>query len=296
MKYAILGANGQLGQAFLRQVGPEAIGLIRMQCDLTKPGEMRAVLKALQPEVVVNCTAYNQVDHAESDPATAFAVNAWGVRDLARICRDLGCVFVHYSTNYVFGLDRQRRVPLGENDPPGPVGVYGASKLAGEYLVRAECERHFVIRTCGLFGAIKPGAPRRSFVDMMLNLAEQGKKIRVVNDQICSQTLTDDLAAATLHLLPTQAYGLYHLTSAGECTWHEFARAIFELAGVEADLHGISSVEFGAAAQRPEYSVLANEAYARLGLPMIQDWQKALEMYLHSRHHAPRDENTSRGA
>ena len=147
----------------------------------------------------------------------------------------------------------------------------------------------------------------------MLNLAGQGKKIRVVNDQICSQTLTDDLAAATLRLLPTNAFGLYHLTSAGECTWHEFARTIFELAGVTADLHGISSAEFGAAARRPEYSVLANEAYAGLDLPPIQHWKSALEAYLSRPRPTPRvrrtyplpredqssaeyNENSSRGA
>jgi dTDP-4-dehydrorhamnose reductase len=283
LKYAILGVNGQLGQAFVRIIGQEATGLPRAQADLMQPEQMRAVLETLRPDVVINCTAYNAVDTAESDPVTAFAVNAWGVRDLAGICRTLGCVLVHFSTNYVFGLDRLCRTPLRETHLPGPVGVYGASKLAGEYLARAVWEKHFVIRTCGLFGVVQPGTARRSFVELMLHLAEQGQRIRVVNDQVCSPTRTDDLAAATLKLLETEAHGLYHVTSAGECSWHELAQNIFELTGINADLQGVSSPEFGAPAQRPAYSVMANEAYGRLGLPRIRHWREALAEYLRER-------------
>jgi dTDP-4-dehydrorhamnose reductase len=283
LKYVILGAQGQLGQAFLRLLRHEAIGLNRDRVDLIKPDPMREVLNALHPDVVINCTAYNWVDKAESDPITPFAVNAWGVRDLARICRSLDCIFVHFSSNYVFGLDRARRTPYQENDSPGPVSLYGTSKLAGEYLVRSECAKHFVIRTTGLFGLVQPGTARRSFVELMLHLAGQGGPIRVVNDQICSPTCTDDLAAATLNILTTGAYGLYHLTSAGECTWHEFARSIFELAGVNRDLHGVSSADYGASAQRPEYSVLANDAYRNLGMTPIRHWREALADYLRKR-------------
>jgi dTDP-4-dehydrorhamnose reductase len=282
VNYAILGANGQLGQAFLRMLGPRAIGLPHSQCDLSKAEAMHAILDSIHPDVVINCAAYNMVDKAESDPATAFAVNAWGVRDLAEICRKLRCVLVHYSTNYVFGLDALCRTPLRETDLPGPVGIYGASKLAGEYLARARCAKHFVIRTCGLYGHVQPGTTRRSFVALMLHLANEGRPIRVVNDQICSPTYTDDLAIATLSLLETKAYGLYHLTSAGECSWHEFARTIFDLAQVSADLQGIGSAEFGAPAPRPEYSVMANEAAARLGLRPIRHWKDALTSYLGS--------------
>jgi dTDP-4-dehydrorhamnose reductase len=283
LKYAVLGANGQLGQAFLRALGQDATGLTRDQVDLTQSERMRAVLEKLRPEVVVNCTAYNGVDAAESDLVTPFAVNAWGVRDLARICQDLGCVLVHFSTNYVFGWDRVRRSPLGETDLPGPVGVYGASKLAGEYLARAACARQYVIRTTGLFGVVRPGSTRASFVELMLRLAGQGQPIRVVNDQICSPTRTDDLAMATLALLGTGAYGLYQLTSAGECTWHEFARTIFDMVGARVDLRAVASDDFGSPARRPEYSVMANEAYGRLGLAPIRHWKDALAQYLGER-------------
>ncbi len=245
LKYAILGANGQLGQAFSRLLGSQAVPLGRAEADLTEPEALRDTLLSLRPQVVLNCAAYNLVDKAESDPQAAFAVNTWGVHRLAQVCQNLGCVLVHYSTNYVFGLNGAARTPLPEDALPGPVSVYGASKLAGEYLVHAACAKHFVVRTCGLFGMTTPGSGKRSFVELMLRLARESKPIRVVNDQICAPTRTDDLAAATLALLGTNAYGLYHLTSGGECSWYEFARAIFELADVKVDLTGISSAAFG---------------------------------------------------
>jgi dTDP-4-dehydrorhamnose reductase len=283
LRYAILGAHGQLGQAFSRVLGPCADPLTRAQADLTEPEALRKQLISLRPDVVFNCAAYNLVDKAETDPAAAFAVNTWGVHQLARVCEELGAVLVHYSTNYVFGLDRECRTPLAETALPGPVSVYGTSKLAGEYLVRAACAKHFVIRTCGLFGLTQPGSGKRSFVELMLRLASEGKPIQVVNDQVCAPTRTDDLAAATLALLGTGAYGLYHLTSGGECSWHEFAKTIFELAGVKANLTGVSSTSFAAAAERPAYSVLANEAYERLGCPSLPHWRKALADYLRER-------------
>jgi dTDP-4-dehydrorhamnose reductase len=288
LKYAILGASGQLGQAFSRILGPQAIPLTRTQADLNEPDAVRKLLIRLRPDVVLNCAAYNLVDKAETDPAAAFAVNAWGVHSLARVCQELGCVFVHYSTNYVFGLDRDGRTPLAETALPGPVSVYGTSKLAGEYLVRAACSKHFVIRTCGLYGRTQPGTGKRSFVELMLHLASEGKPIRVVNDQICAPTRTDDLAAATVPLLGTGTYGLYHLTSAGECSWYEFAKKIFELANVKADLTGVSSVAFAAGAARPAYSVLANAANERLGIKPLPDWRDALTIYLREREKEPR--------
>ena len=118
MKYALLGAGGQLGRDLQPRLPGEVVPWTREQADLTRPAELRAALEALRPDVVVNCAAYNLVDRAESDPAAPFAVNAWGVRDLALACRDLGCVFVHFSTDYVFGLDETRRDPWRRDGRP----------------------------------------------------------------------------------------------------------------------------------------------------------------------------------
>ena len=209
-----------------------------------RPGAGRrggAVVERVRPDAVINCAAYNFVDRAEDEADAAFAVNVRGVRELAEVCRDLGCVLVHFSTDYVFGLDASRRTPYAAADAPGPLSLYGLSKLAGEYVVRALCPRHFVVRTCGLYGLSGTGGKGGNFVETMLRLAAQGKPLRVVADQVCTPTYTVDLAEAVVALLETEAYGLHHLTSGGQCSWYDFARTIFELEGVRVDLTAISS-------------------------------------------------------
>jgi dTDP-4-dehydrorhamnose reductase len=283
VKYVVLGAAGQLGRDLCPRLAGDVVALTRAEADLTRPETLRAALADARPDVVVNCAAYNFVDKAESEPAAAFAVNAWAVRDLALVCRDLGCALVHYSTDYVFGLDEARQTPWAETDAPGPVSVYGLSKLAGEYLVRALCPRHFVLRTCGLYGVWGSGGKGGNFVETMLRVAGQGKPLRVVADQTCTPSYAADVAAATAALVPTGRYGLYHVTNADACTWHEFARAIFELAGVPADLTAIPSREYAAAARRPAYSVLAGRALAAAGVPPPRPWRDALAAYLAER-------------
>jgi dTDP-4-dehydrorhamnose reductase len=283
MKYAVVGAAGQLGRDLCPRLAGDVIALTRARADLTQPEMVRAALTELRPEVVVNCAAYNFVDRAESEPEAAFAVNAWAVRHLAGICRDLDCALVHFSTNYVFGLDAARDTPYREADAPGPVSVYGLSKLAGEYFVRALCPKHFVIRTCGLYGVWGSGGKGSNFVELMLHLAGQGKALRVVADQVCTPSYTVDVAIATAALVPTGRYGLYHLTNTGSCSWYELARSIFEREQVRADLSPVTSREYGAAAERPQYSVLAAPAYDALGLPSLRPWHEALAVYLKER-------------
>jgi dTDP-4-dehydrorhamnose reductase len=283
MRIVVLGANGQLGRDLCPRLPGEVIPLARDRADLTKADALRAVLGELRPNVVVNCAAYNFVDKAETEPEAAFAVNTWGVRALAQACRDLDLTLLHYSTDYVFGLDAKRHTPWSETDAPGPVSVYGLSKLAGEYQVRSVCPRHFVVRTCGLYGLHGSGGKGGNFVETMLRVAGQGKPLRVVADQVCTPTWTVDLAEATVPLVQTEKYGLYHLTSGGSCTWHEFAAAIFALAEVQGNLSPITSAEYGAAARRPSYSVLAPTAYAALGLTPPRPWREALAGYLRER-------------
>ena len=283
MKYAVLGGAGQLGRELLRRLGPQATALTRADADLTQPGAARAALERLRPDVVVNCAAYNLVDRAEAEPTAAFAVNAWAARELAEGCRELGCLLVHFSSDYVFGLDEGRRTPYAETDAPGPVSAYGLSKLSGEYLVRALCPRHLVVRTCGLYGVWGAGGKGGNFVETMLRLAAQGKPPRVVDDQVCTPSYAADVADAALALVGAGARGLYHVRSGGACSWYEFARAVFELAGVRADVTPITSAEFGAVARRPAYSVLGMGAYEALGLPAPRPWREALAAYLRER-------------
>jgi dTDP-4-dehydrorhamnose reductase len=279
----VLGAPGQLGRDLVPRLGGEVIPLGRANADLTDAAALRSKLTALRPDVVVNCAAYNFVDTAESEPAAAFAVNVWGVRDLATICRDLDSTLVHFSTDYVFGLDELRTTPRTEADPPGPVSVYGLSKLAGEYLVRSICPKHLVVRTCGLYGVWGSGGKGGNFVETMLRLAGQGKPLRVVNDQRCTPSFTADVAAATAGLIATGAHGLFHVTNAGDCTWYEFAREIIRLAGMTVNVTPITAAEFGAPARRPAYSVLANRQMEAAGVPVLRPWTEALAAYLADR-------------
>lgn len=287
MKHAVIGAAGQLGRDLCPRLSGEVTALTRERADLTNPELLRATLAELRPDVVYNCAAYNFVDRAEGEPDAAFAVNAWGVRNLALVCRELDFTLIHVSTDYVFGLDAARQKPYAEDESPGPVSVYGLSKLAGEYLVRSLCLRHFVVRTCGLYGVWGSGGKGGNFVETMLRVAGQGKPLRVVADQVCTPSYTADVAAGLAALAGSGAYGLYHLTSAGSCSWYDFAKTIFELSGVKADLTPISTRERTDPACRPGYSVLATGKYQSLGLPAPRAWQAALTAYLQERRQKP---------
>jgi dTDP-4-dehydrorhamnose reductase len=283
VKYTVIGAAGQLGRDLCPRLAGEVIPLDRTRADLTNPDLLRATLTELRPDAIVNCAAYNFVDKAESEPDAACAVNAWGVRTLARLCRELGCTLVHFSTDYVFGLDTSRTMPFQTTDAPGPVSVYGLSKLAGEYAVRAECPKHFVLRTCGLYGAWGSGGKGGNFVETMLRLAGQGKPLRVINDQYCTPSYTADVAAAAAALIATGRYGLYHVTNSGATTWYELAKAVFELSGVRADLTPISTSGYPTPARRPGYSVLALDELAAAGVPAPRPWRAAVAAYLDER-------------
>jgi dTDP-4-dehydrorhamnose reductase len=286
MRYAVLGAAGQLGRDLCPRLPGDVIALGRTGspvADLIRPDSLRAMLDEVRPDVVINCAAYNFVDRAESEPQEAFAVNAWGVRELANLCCRRDCLLIHFSTDYVFGLDPTRREPWTEGDAPGPVSVYGLSKLAGEYLVRALCPRHIVIRTCGLYGVWGSGGKGGNFVETMLRLASQGKALRVVDDQICTPSYTVDVAEATVALLSAGRPGMYHVTNSGSCSWHEMARTIFELSGVKANLSPITSDEYGAPARRPAYSVLEHMGIRSLNLSLPRPWPHALTAYLSER-------------
>ena len=281
MRVLITGGRGQLahdlGQVFAEH---ELLLLSREQLDICNDDQVQEVIGAARPDVVVNTAAFVRVDDAEGEIAQSFAVNAGGAGQVARACADAGATLVQISTDYVHGGQRERE-PLTEAALPAPLNVYGASKLGGEYAVRALCPRHYVIRSCGLYGVAGVTSRNGNFVQTMLRLARAGRSIAVVNDQHCTPTATADLAQAVCHLLKRQApFGLYHVTNAGQTTWYEFAQRIFELAGLSPELAPVSTAAFGARAQRPPYSVLSAERYARATGRALPLWEDALERYL----------------
>ena len=279
MATVVIGARGQLGTDLLRLLGSDGIPPSHDELDITRIDHVRDALRSLRPERVINAAAYNLVDRAEDEPAVAFAVNALGPRHLALVCAELDVPLVHVSTDHGFGLDAEHRTPYVETDPPGPLSAYATSKLTGEYFVRSLCPRHFVVRTCGLYGT--PSARGKgNFVQTMLRLGREKGRVSVVDDQFCTPTSTANLARAIIGLAATDAYGLYHATNAGETTWCRFAREIYRLAGMEVEVTAITTAEFGAKARRPAYSVLDCTKLTRTIDWSLPAWEQALAAYL----------------
>jgi dTDP-4-dehydrorhamnose reductase len=279
MRIAILGANGQLGSDLTTALaGHEIIALTRRDFDVTDHARARLVLTEARPETVVNLTAYHRVDDCEALPELAYGANTLAVLNLVRIANDLDVPLAHVSTDYVF--DGSSLTPYVESSEPRPLSVYGNSKLAGEYLVRSTAHRHFVIRSCGLYGRAGSQGKGGNFVETMLKKARKGDPIQVVNDQTLTPTSTLDLARQMAVLLPTSHYGLFHMTNEGSCSWYEFAAAIFDLAGIRADLQPTTSGLYKSPALRPRYSVLENKRLKDLGLNQMIHWREALAEYL----------------
>lgn len=279
MRILIIGATGQLGSDLAKILADDCdlVPLSHADLDVCDFVYTRNVLTDAEPDIVINTAAFHRVDDCEEQPEKAFWVNAYAVRKLAQVCAEIDCVLVHLSTDYVFA--GEKREPYAEDDVPNPLNVYGVSKLAGEYFVRHICPKHFVIRTSGLYGVAGASGKGGNFVETMIRLAREGKPIRVVDDQVLTPTYTQELAHKLKELLQTEAYGLYHMTNGGQCSWYEFAGKIFELLDMEPDFAPTTSAEFGAKARRPAYSVLAHHRLRQLGLDDLRPWPEALKAY-----------------
>lgn len=282
MTTLLIGADGQLGSE-LRQVfdDQDLVPLTHADFEMTDSTQVWDALRKYRPGLILNTAAYHRVDECEEFPERAFAVNAIAVRNLAIAAKEIAAVLVHFSTDYVF--DGGKRIPYREVDPPGPLSTYATSKLAGEYFVRVTLPRHFVIRTCGLYGLAGSRSKAGNFVETMLRLAREEREIRVVRDQIVTPTSAKELAHKVRQLIETGVYGLYHITNNGECSWYQFASAIFEIAGLHPCLQETTAIAFGARAQRPAYSVLDNANLRSLGLDDLRQWRDALAGYLTER-------------
>jgi len=281
----IIGANGQLGTDLRRVLDAsfKLSGLTHADLEVTDYERSGQVLRELRPDVVINTSAFHKVDICEDEPEPSFAVNATGAYNLARHTAALGATLVHFSSDYVF--DGRAKVPYKESDLPAPTSIYGASKLAGEVLVRHYAPRHFVLRTTGLYGLAGASGKGGNFVETMIRLGRSGNPVRVVNDQVMTPTATADLALAVRQLLDTEgsgavAYGLYHVTSRDQCSWFEFARTIYALSGMSVDLSPITTAESGAKASRPAFSVLDHGKWKDQGLEELRPWKEALTDYL----------------
>lgn len=277
--FIVLGAAGQLGSELIKLLPPdETKALTREQLDITDFERMKAVLKELRPQVVFNCAAFVRVDDAEDFPDEALRVNSLAVLHLAKLCADLDATLVHISTDYVF--DGRKGAPYTELDVPNPLNVYGATKLLGEFFVRSYCPRHFLIRTAGLYGRRGSKAKGGNFIERILAKAKAGEPLCVVTDQVTNPTNARDLAEHIVKLTTTKKFGLYHIANRGHCSWHEFAKAILELADLQVSVKAITTDQLALKAKRPAFSALVSVRLLSAGLPPLRHWREALAAFL----------------
>lgn len=275
-KIIVTGCNGQLGRAInLELQGNPQIEFVNTdvgELDITSIDKVMELVREVKPYAIINCAAHTAVDVCETDIDNAYRINAIGPRNLSIAARETGAKLVHISTDYVF--DGKGTRPYLEFDQTGPQGVYGATKLAGENMVRDFADRYFILRTAWLYGDGK------NFVRTMLRLSQTNDKVRVVHDQVGSPTSAKELAGAIAYLLFTENYGLFHATCEGSCSWADFTREIFRLAGKNTQVEGITTEEFGAKAPRPAYSILENYMLKLTTDYRFADWHDAIEEYL----------------
>lgn len=281
MKVLVLGANGQLGCdicatfAKAHTVVPATHG----DGDVADGEAMRRLLENAAPSCVINTAAMHNVDLCEKDPEQAYRVNALGVRNLAELCAKRESRFIHISTDYVF--DGKKNSPYVETDAPCPLNVYGNTKLAGENYALAANARAAIVRIGGIYGKnpcrAKGGL---NFVQLMLKLAGERSDIRVVDDEIVTPTPTAAIARQLLAVVESDLNGIIHATCQGQCSWYEFARAIFAETGLSPNLQRARPGEFPAKTRRPAYSVLENARLKAAGQDLMPDWLSGLKSYL----------------
>jgi len=283
MRVVVIGARGQLGTELCAVYRDE--DLIPIDIDTLDVRDAHAVSNLIQsarPNLVVNTAAAHNVAECETDPDTAFAVNAAGARNVAAACAGVSARLVYISTDYIFSGDRPG-IPLVEDDLPGPRSVYAASKLAGEHLVAAQCPDHLIIRSAAMYGpapCIAKGG--RNFVSLMTHLAATQPEVRVVNDQITTPTYARSLATQIKLAGEKAPPGIYHATCNGECSWYEFAREIFDVLKIKTPLLPVSTEDIPSTVQRPRYSVLQNKRLQDLRLDIMPHWKHALHEYLNT--------------
>ena len=273
MKILVTGANGQLGREITRQGSEHELILTDFDTlDIANGQAVRAYFRAVQPDAVIHCAAYTNVDGAESHKDGAFRVNVVGAQNIAAACLETGARMVYVSTDYVFKGEHQGE--YREFDPVDPQSVYGHTKQQGEAIVRQILGRHYIVRTAWLYG------DGNNFVRTMLTLAETNDTLRVVHDQVGTPTSTVDLARVIFKLLSSDAYGTYHATCQGQCSWYDFACEIFRQSGKDIKVIPVTTDEFPRPAKRPAHSVLDNYMLRMTEGDPMRIWQEALAEYL----------------
>jgi len=277
----ILGAKGMLGSdlCFIFKEN-KPVCWDRQDLNITDRKEVKNKIKKLKPEIVINVAAYTNVEMAEKEFSLAKKINAEAVKYLARTCAEIGAIFIHYSTDYVF--DGKNKNGYQENDiHQNPINRYGLSKLLGEKQIldlrlKIPDFKFYLIRTSWLFGSKTEPSKHKNFVQMILKLAKERKDLKIINDQFGKPTYTFDLAKATKKLLASnKPFGTYHLLNEGATTWYQFAKEIIRIAGLKTKISPCRTFEYQTLAKRPKYSILLNTKLSKL-----RSWKMALKDYI----------------
>lgn len=274
MKIIVTGSKGQLGIELLKILPAkhEVFGF-DLDVDITDAQKVTSTFTEIKPDVIIHGAAMTDVDGCETNPDQAYLVNSEGPKNVATAARDAGAAMVYVSTDFVF--DGKKGKPYTEFDAPNPLSVYGKSKLAGEEHVKVLLDKYWITRTSWLFGQGK------NFVQTILKLAKERDDLSIVDDQVGCPTYALDLARKIAELIETEAYGLYHISNQGECSWFEFTKNILEIADIKGvEVRPISSEELNRPAPRPAYSVMENLMLAKNGFAPMRNYKEALRGYL----------------
>lgn len=277
MKVLVTGIGGQLGHDVVRELekrGQEVVGVGRAEMDITDEEKVREVIRTCAPDAVIHCSAYTAVDRAEEEDDLCHQVNVEGTKYIAEACAELDCKMIYISTDFVFSGEGER--PWETDDEAGPINVYGKTKYEGELEVKSRLNKWFIVRISWVFGY-----NGNNFVKTMLRLGKENGAVKVVADQIGSPTYTRDAAVLLADLVQTEKYGVYHASNEGFCSWYEFAKEIFQAAGMdEVSVTPITSDEFPAKAKRPFNSRMSKKKLVKEGFNLLPSWQDALKRYL----------------
>lgn len=286
MKIVVIGAQGQLGSDIIianDEFNYEIVPLNHTQIEIIDFENSYKILKAIEPQVIINTAAFHKVDLCEKEVDKAYKVNAIGIRNLGVIANEIDSKIVHISTDYVFdGMKKDRDIGYTEFCRPNPINIYGKSKLLGEELLKNVTNKYYIIRASGLYGTGGSKSKGGNFVMKMLEFSRKYEELTVVNDQISTPTNTYYLAKQILEIIKYPYYGTYHVTCEGSASWYTFALEIFELANIKIKVNPVTTEEFKTIAERPKYSVLENYILKTQDLNIMPDWREALKEYVKS--------------
>ena len=282
-KILLIGSKGQLGTSFikvLRESSFDYVALDLPEFDLTDKKKIRNTISEIEPNILINCSAYTDVAKAEDEAEKAVQLNGTALKYLSEICNESDILLCHFSTDYIF--DGESKIPYMELNKANPKNIYGLSKYIGENIIQNYCNKYLIIRTAALFGENSFNAST-NIIEKFIHLGETNQKLSVVEDEFTSPTFSDNLAEQTMKIIEHNLTGIFHATSEGYCNWYDLAEHIFRKMNIETKLVKVSSKEFNQKLIKPAFSVLENQRLKEENINIMLHWKDAVDKYLEIR-------------